>query len=203
MNVGVIILAYLLGSIPCGYLIVRLAQGRDVRESGSGATGATNVMRNAGRAAGVVTLALDALKGFAAVIIARWLTGTTGTTWLIAMVAFVAIVGHVFPIWLGFKAGKGVATGLGVFLAIAPLAVLTSVFAFIAAVVITRYVSLGSILGASSIPIWAWLWGRGNPDLPQILVTLTTSALLIIAKHHENIYRLITGTESKLGAAKS
>src|SRR5262245_38458156 len=114
--VSVLLIAYLLGSIPFGYLIVKLSSGADIRQTGSGGTGATNVTRKAGKAAGVVTLLLDALKGFVAVLIARWLTGEDGTSWVVAAAAVLAVVGHCFPVWLGFRAGKGVATGLGVFL---------------------------------------------------------------------------------------
>src|SRR5947209_12776300 len=112
----VVVLAYLLGSIPFGYLIVRLSGGGDVRETGSGGTGATNVTRRAGKWAGVLTLALDALKGAAAVLVARWvLADGAGVNWWIAASALAAVAGHVFPLWLGFRGGKGVATGLGVF----------------------------------------------------------------------------------------
>jgi glycerol-3-phosphate acyltransferase PlsY len=195
-------LAYLLGSIPFGYLIVKWRAGADVRRSGSGATGATNVTRTAGRAAGVATLVLDALKGFLAVWIARRLTGDDGTSWIVAGAAVLAILGHIFPVWLGFKAGKGVATGLGVFAAIAPLPVATSAVVFAVVVALTGYISLGSILAAASAPMWAWLWQAGDPDLTRILVTLSVSAIIITAKHHENIRRLAEGTESKFGAKK-
>src|SRR5262249_59467013 len=126
-----LIIAYLLGSIPFGFLIVKLTRGADIRETGSGGTGATNVSRKAGKAAGVVTLALDALKGAAAVLVARWLTDETGTPWIVAAAAVLAVVGHCFPVWLKFKAGKGVATGLGVFLAITPWAGLAALAGFL------------------------------------------------------------------------
>ncbi|MEP7274378.1 MAG: glycerol-3-phosphate 1-O-acyltransferase PlsY [Acidobacteriota bacterium] len=197
-----ILLAYLLGSIPFGYLIVKWKQGADVRKSGSGATGATNVMRNAGRGAGIATLLLDALKGFAAVEVARWLTHSNGTSWVIAGTAVAAIIGHIFPVWLGFRAGKGVATGLGVFLAISPLSVLGAGVVFLVVVLVTRYVSLGAILSTATMPAWAWLIERDNPDLHRILAALAASAVLIIAKHHENIRRLAAGTENKLGGAR-
>src|SRR5215510_10015144 len=149
-----LIVAYLLGSIPFGYLIVKLTSGADIRETGSGGTGATNVSRKAGKAAGVVTLALDALKGAAAVLVARWLTGEAGTSWIVAAAAVLAVVGHCFPVWLKFKAGKGVATGLGVFLAIVPLSVLAAFVVFALIVWQTRYVSLGSITAAAIVPLW-------------------------------------------------
>jgi glycerol-3-phosphate acyltransferase PlsY len=203
MNALTVILAYLLGSIPFGYLIVRWHRGGDVRATGSGATGATNVLRSAGRAAGIATLVLDALKGFAAVYLARWLTGTGGTGWVVALAAVAAIAGHIFPVWLGFKAGKGVATGLGVFLAIAPLAVGCAALLFAGVVALTRFVSLGSILAAISMPVWALLFERQNPDLVPIVVSLMLSAILIVGKHHENIARLLAGSEHRLGQRKA
>jgi glycerol-3-phosphate acyltransferase PlsY len=200
-NTIAIITAYLLGSIPFGYLIVRWKRGVDVRQAGSGATGATNVTRNAGKTAGIATLILDALKGYLAVELARWLTGTNGTSWIIAGAAFAAIVGHIFPVWLHFKAGKGVATGLGVCLAIAPMATGAAALVFLAIVVLTRYVSLGSIVATATMPAWSWLFQKDDPDVLRIMTALALSALLIIAKHHENVRRLIAGTESKFGGA--
>lgn len=199
MNQVALLIAYFLGSIPFGYLIVKWRAGKDVRGVGSGATGATNVTRAAGRGAGVATLALDALKGYGAVAVARALTGDDGVSWVVAGAGVMAVIGHIFPVWLGFKAGKGVATGLGVFAAIAPMAVLLSGMVFILVLVLTRYVSLGSILAAGSAPLWAWLWYRGDPDLERMLVALSVSAVVIIAKHHENIRRLLAGTENRFG----
>lgn len=199
-----LILAYLLGSIPFGYLIVRLRSGADIRQTGSGGTGATNVSRKAGKAAGVVTLALDALKGAAAVLVARWLTGETGTSWVVAGAAALAVVGHCFPVWLKFKAGKGVATGLGVFLAIVPWAVLAAAAVFIVIVWRTRYVSLGSIIAAAFIPLWTLLmhvWVEPVSDFAPIMAALCAVAAVIISRHSENIRRLMAGTENKFGAA--
>ena len=205
MTVICLVIAYLLGSIPFGYLIVRLKEGADVREIGSGATGATNVTRKAGRAAGLATLGLDAAKGFAAVMVARWLTGSLGETPpVVAAAGVVAIVGHVFPVWLGFRAGKGVATGLGVFLAITPLSVLSAFVIFALIVARTRYVSLGAVVATALMPLWAWLWDGlifPDPDLARILVAVCLGAALIVAKHASNIRRLIAGTENKFGAA--
>jgi glycerol-3-phosphate acyltransferase PlsY len=133
------------------------------------------------------------------VLVARWLTGEEGTNWVIAGAAILAVIGHIFPVWLKFKAGKGVATGLGVFLALAPLAVATSAAVFIIIVALTRYISLGSILAAGSAPLWAWLWQRSDPDLRQVLVALAVSSIIIIVKHHENFRRLVSGTEHKFG----
>ncbi|HVG38150.1 MAG TPA: glycerol-3-phosphate 1-O-acyltransferase PlsY [Pyrinomonadaceae bacterium] len=198
---------YVLGSIPFGYLIVRMWAGADVRETGSGGTGATNVTRRAGKAAGLLTLALDALKGWAAVAFARWLTGGEGEIYWPAVAGVAAIVGHVFPLWLGFRGGKGVATGLGAFLALSPLAVACSAALFLLLVGLTRYVSLGSILGAASFPLWLWLLGAGGTRSGaettnyggwwSLIVAALTGSALIIAKHHGNIARLLAGTENK------
>src|ERR687893_703173 len=150
----VVALSYLLGSIPFGYLIVRARGGGDVRETGSGGTGATNVTRRAGKGAGLLTLLLDAVKGAAAVLLARQLlTPDFGVNWWVAASAFAAVVGHVFPVWLKLRGGKGVAPGLGVFLALAPAAVPFALAAFAVVVWRTRYVSLGSITAAALMPL--------------------------------------------------
>jgi acyl phosphate:glycerol-3-phosphate acyltransferase len=201
-----LIVAYLLGSIPFGYLIVKLTSGADIRETGSGGTGATNVSRKAGKVAGVVTLALDAMKGAAAVLVARWLTGEAGTSWIVAAAAALAVVGHCFPVWLKFKAGKGVATGLGVFLAIAPWAVLAALAVFIVVVWRTRYVSLGSIIAAAFMPLWVLLmhvWIEPISDFAPIMTALCAASTVIIFKHSENIKRLMAGEENKFGVAES
>src|SRR5215218_3276064 len=152
MNILALIISYLLGSIPFGFLIVKLKSGADVRQTGSGGTGATNVTRKAGKGAGIITLVLDALKGTAAVVLARWLTGESGTSWVVAGAAVLAVVGHCFPVWLKFKAGKGVATGLGVFLAIVSGSVLAALVVFLLVVWQTRFVSLGSVTAAVIVP---------------------------------------------------
>jgi acyl phosphate:glycerol-3-phosphate acyltransferase len=201
-----LIVAYLLGSIPFGYLVVRLASGADIREIGSGGTGATNVSRKAGKAAGVVTLSLDVLKGAAAVLVSRWLTGEAGTSWIVAAAAALAVVGHCFPVWLKFKAGKGVATGLGVFLAIAPWAALAALAVFIVVVWRTRYVSLGSIIAAAFLPLWLLLthtWIEPVGDFAPMMAALCAVSTVIIFKHSENVKRLVAGEENKFGATKS
>jgi glycerol-3-phosphate acyltransferase PlsY len=206
MNALALVVAYLLGSIPFGYLIVKLSSGADIRQTGSGGTGATNVTRKAGKAAGIVTLLLDALKGFAAVLIARWLTGEDGTSWVVAAAAALAVVGHCFPVWLKFRAGKGVATGLGVFLAIAPWAILAAAAVFVVIVWRTRYVSLGSITAAAFVPLWTLLihtWIEPVIDFAPIIVALCASSAVIIFKHSENIKRLAAGTENKFGVTQS
>lgn len=200
MNYLALILAYLLGSIPFGYLMVKLASGADIRETGSGGTGATNVSRRAGKVAGVATLALDVLKGAAAVSVARWLTGEAGTSWVVAAAAALAVVGHCFPVWLKFKGGKGVAAGLGVFLAIVPWAALAALAVFIVVVWRTRYVSLGSIVAAAFLPLWVLLthmWIEPVSDLAPIMAALCAVSSVIILKHSENIKRLRSGEENK------
>ncbi len=197
----VLIAAYLLGSIPFGYLIVRAKEGADVRESGSGGTGATNVSRRAGKLAGVGTLLLDALKGALAVLVARWLlTDDFGVNWWVAAAAVLAVVGHCFPVWLGFRGGKGVATGVGVFLSLYPLAVACAAVVFVLAFALTRYVSLGSILGSAALPLSTWLlavyvWPVAQPG--PILTAAFAAGALIILMHHANIRRLLRGAESK------
>lgn len=190
--------AYLLGSIPWGYVLVKLFRGSDVRETGSGNIGATNVARSGGAALGALTLFLDATKGFAAVLAARWLAQSSGTSvaWFAAVAALFVILGHVFPVWLRFKGGKGVATGLGAFLAVAPKAVGLAVLLFLAIVLASRYVSLGSIAAAAAFPVISYLLAREQS--PALLATIVAASALIIVKHHANIRRLLAGTENKL-----
>jgi acyl phosphate:glycerol-3-phosphate acyltransferase len=187
----VVIVAYLIGSIPFGYLIVRGKIGADIRQTGSGGTGATNVSRRAGKTAGVVTLVLDALKGSAAVFIAR---AVSGNDWVVAAAAVAVLVGHIFPVWLGFRGGKGVATGAGVFLVLAPVVLLCAGVLFLAIVFFTRYVSLGSVIAAAAIPWFVW-W---LSDSRALLTAAVAGALLIIFAHRENIARLAHGTESQI-----
>jgi glycerol-3-phosphate acyltransferase PlsY len=199
----VVIIAYLLGSIPFGYLIVRTKLGADIRESGSGGTGATNVSRRAGKTAGVVTLLLDAFKGSLAVLIARTLlTGPPLVVdWWIAAAAIAVIVGHIFPVWLGFRGGKGVATGVGVFLVLAPVALVCAGVLFVAIVALTRYVSLGSITAAVALPVCVWLQSvfvEPVADVRPLLIAAIIGALLIVFAHRGNIARLARGTESRI-----
>jgi glycerol-3-phosphate acyltransferase PlsY len=184
------LMGYLLGSIPFGYILVKSAEGKDIRSMGSGNIGATNVFRRS-RLAGALTFALDAGKGYLAVVLAAWLGGDL--QWQ-AVASLAAIVGHVFTVWLRFKGGKGVATGCGAYLALAPAAVLTTLVLFVLILLLTRYISLASIGATGLFPFWAYVLGFPL----TILVWGSIGALLIIAKHHQNIRRLFTGTESKL-----
>jgi acyl phosphate:glycerol-3-phosphate acyltransferase len=185
--------SYLVGSIPFGYLLVRAFRGEDVRESGSGNIGATNVARSS-PLLGVLTLLLDALKGVAAVALARFLF--PGQNWLAGEAALCAILGHMFPVWLGFRGGKGVATGFGSFVMLAPKAVLLMIGIFVAIVFLFRYVSLGSIVAAALFPPLALLLD-GYTRAPLMLIFMGAASLLIIAKHHENIRRLLSAKEPR------
>lgn len=209
----VVLIAYLIGSIPFGYLIVRATQNADVRETGSGGTGATNVSRRAGKTAGVVTLVLDALKGTTAIVVAKTILGlpifiaraTAGAPlqsidWWIAAAAIAAILGHIYPVWLRFHGGKGVATGVGVFLMLTPMAVAIAALVFIVVVTATRYVSLGSILAAITIPLLVLLqheFLQSVAPLAPIISAAAAGAALIVFAHRENIGRLLGGNESK------
>ena len=197
-SVIIVIVAYLIGSIPFGYLIVRTKEGSDIRQTGSGGTGATNVSRRAGKAAGVLTLLLDASKGAAAVLIAQ---NVSDSDWVKAAAAIAVIVGHIFPVWLGFRGGKGVATGVGVFIVLAPVALLCAGVIFVSIVFFTRYVSLGSIMAAALIPLLVWLQNvfvEPVADLRPLLTAAVVGALLIILAHRGNIERLARGTESQI-----
>jgi len=190
--------AYLLGSIPFGYLIVRWQKGVDVRSTGSGSTGATNVMRNLGIVGFVATFILDLGKGTAAVLLASRLT--SGDPRWIAASSVAAILGHCFPVWLKFRGGKGVATGVGVFLALAPAQVALALVIFAILVGIWRYISLGSIIATAAFPLLVYF--MKHPPLP-IVLGAAVSALIIIAMHHANIRRLLNGTENKVGKKKT
>jgi acyl phosphate:glycerol-3-phosphate acyltransferase len=192
--------SYLLGSIPFGYLLVRTFRGEDVRQSGSGNIGATNVSRKS-PALGALTLVLDALKGSVAVLLAARLAAGMSSNMKpyqpMAMAAFFAVLGHVFPIWLKFRGGKGVATGLGSFLVLTPNAVILATAIFILIVLLFRYVSLASIIAVALFPLFLL---RGLQGSVRTFVFIAGSSLLIIARHHENIRRLCAGTEPRIGA---
>lgn len=183
--------AYLLGSVPFSYLVAR-RKGVDVRAVGSGNVGATNVMRSAGNAAGLVAFALDFAKGAAATALAMKYFGGAGMP---AAAAVLAVLGHMYPVWLRFKGGKGVATGAGAFLPPAPLATLAALVTFGVVAGLSRYVSLGSIVGAAMLPAAAWLLGV-HPPIPAAAAAV---AALIAWKHRANLQRIARGTESRVG----
>jgi glycerol-3-phosphate acyltransferase PlsY len=198
----ILALAYLLGSIPFGYLLVRFFRKEDIRAIGSGNIGATNVARSGAKGLGILTLVLDTLKGTLAVLIAmHFAPGLHGPSNLAVAAAVAACMGHIFPVWLGFKGGKGIATALGVFIALVPPVALASLLLFALIVAVTRIVSLGSILAAASIPFFAlWL----IPIHSAFLLTgLSIISLTSILKHHANIVRLLHGQEPRFGSKKS
>lgn len=189
--------SYLLGSIPFGYLLVRFIKGEDVRTSGSGNIGATNVARKSPML-GIATLLLDAAKGFGAVQLTRVLFGASHSPLILMLAALSAVIGHMFPIWLKFRGGKGVATSLGAFILLTPKSVLCMMVLFIVVVAAFRYISLASIVAAFTFPFQAWMFHEYADPRQLILIALTS--VLVIWKHRENISRLIARTESKFGS---
>jgi len=186
-----VVIAYLLGAIPFGYLLVRIASGKDVRKEGSGNIGATNVLRTTGRAVAVLTLLLDVAKGFAAVWIAAWLTNDSAV-WTSAA-ALAVMAGHAYPVFLGFKGGKAVASCTGAFIYLTPLALLAVAVVFVVVVAVTRHISAGSILAAATFPFGVWI--ILHPPLPVFLAALIAGAF-IVWRHSANIARLRAGTEN-------
>jgi glycerol-3-phosphate acyltransferase PlsY len=230
----IVLVAYLLGSIPFGYLLVRIFRSEDIRKSGSGNIGATNVVRSGARGLGAATFLLDVIKGFVAVAVARELVLASLPVWppiaqlawqgspasrldtAAAVAAMAAVLGHIYPVWLGFKGGKGVATAFGALTQLAPIAALLGLLVFMVTVLISRYVSLASILGALTIPtaalllptgMWVMHPGSGLASLhffrtPHPLgktIALLLLPVIVIARHHANIRRLLAGTEYRFG----
>ncbi len=184
-------IAYLLGGIPFGYLLVKLSTGKDVRSEGSGNIGATNVLRTTGRASAVATLVLDIFKGFAAVWIAAKLTNDD-PLWT-SLSALAVMAGHAYPLFLGFKGGKAVASFIGAFLYLTPLALAAALIVFILTVAATRHISAGSVLAAGTFPLGVWL--ILHPPAPVMLASLIAGAF-IVYRHRSNIERWRAGTEN-------
>ena len=204
--------AYLIGSIPFSFLVVKLFSGKDVREHGSRNVGATNVARTAGKLPGGVALLLDVAKGWGAVALARLIVAQAdwpfhaGTLpwesremW-IALAGLVAVLAHMFPVWLRFHGGKGVATAAGVFLALDPIVIAAALIVFALVVILFRMVSLGSILTAASIPLLFRFLANDAPFW-RIVISIAI-ALAVIFKHHSNIARIVQGDERRLGQKK-
>ncbi len=199
MPLAACLLAYFLGAIPFGFILVKWKTGGDVRGAGSGNIGATNVLRTTGRTAGVVTLLLDIAKGYLAVWAAGRLTG--GDSRWMAAAAVVVMLGHAYPVFLAFKGGKAVASFVGAFLCLTPLALAAVLVVFVGVVAWTRYISMGSIVAAAVFPLAVWL--IAVPDLPVEAAALLGGAF-IVYKHSSNMQRLRAGTENKFtfGARK-
>ena len=188
--------AYFLGAIPAGYIITKLVKGIDIRTTGSGNPGATNVYRTAGAAAGITTFVFDALKGFLPVMFAASYLGHTHPLWLV-ITGLCAVCGHIWTVFLGFKGGKGVATACGVFFALMPLPTLCAFVLFLGVTFFTRYVSAGSICAAVFLPVISWL--TGQPETLSIFATVI--GIVVVMTHAKNIQRLINGTENKFGSS--
>lgn len=211
LPVALVVSAYLLGSIPFSFLIVKLVSGKDVRQHGSGNVGATNVARTAGRVPGIVALLLDIAKGYAAVAVAKlmvrrpeWPFEAGLKPWesvemWIALAGLLAVFGHMFPVWLGFRGGKGVATAAGAFTALDPIVMAAAILVFAIVILLSRFVSLASIVTAASVP----LLFRFLADAPfwRIVISIAI-AIAVILKHHSNIARLAQGTERRMGRKK-
>jgi acyl phosphate:glycerol-3-phosphate acyltransferase len=187
-----ILIGYCVGSLPLGYLVANRAKGVDLRRVGSGNVGAANVYRTAGLAAALIVVLVDVAKGASSVFFATRLT--TGAADPVAA-GIAAIIGHVYPVWLRFHGGKGVATACGVFWMLAPLATAVSATVFVIVVWLTRYVSLGSIVATLALPPLAWFTDKSIP----VVIGAAVAAALIVQRHHANLARLQRGSERRLG----
>ena len=190
-----VLLGYLVGSIPFSFLVARLFGIEDVRKVGSGNVGATNVMRSAGKLPGALALVLDGLKGAATVVLARSLSASEAA---VCVAGLFAVIGHLFPVWLGFRGGKGVATGAGLFIPLAPAALAVSLGLFAATLAVFRYVSLASIVAGLGLPVAAYFLGLD----PRVVLTALAAGLMVVARHHANIARLFRGVEPRVGAPR-
>lgn len=196
LGILLVALAYLSGSVPYGYVLARLVAGVDVRQVGSGNIGATNAARAGGKALGVVVLVLDVLKAVVPLLAARWLlAGSPRADPWVTAVAVAAFAGHVFPVWLRFRGGKGVATGLGIFLVLAPWAALAGLVAYAALYAITRISSLGSLVGTTVCCFGAFAWHGLRSPIPWAGLVIS---LLVVWRHRENIRRLVRGEEQNM-----
>jgi glycerol-3-phosphate acyltransferase PlsY len=208
----VVALAYLIGSIPFSFLVVKLVAGKDVREHGSQNVGATNVARTAGKVPGIAALLLDIAKGYAVIVIARLLVTRPGwpfepglAPWQsremwVALAGLIAVLAHMFPVWLQFHGGKGVATAMGAFLALDPKVIAGAILIFAIVLLLSRYVSLASIVSAASVPLF-FRYLLNDAPFWHIVISIGIS-IAVILKHHSNIARLAQGTERKLGQKK-
>jgi acyl phosphate:glycerol-3-phosphate acyltransferase len=202
-SLSIVVAAYLLGSIPTGYLLMRIFRKQDIRSLGSGNIGATNVLRSGAKGLGAATFLLDVLKGALAMLLGARLASLgfppIPPHHAEALAALCAVLGHMFPIWLGLRGGKGVATAFGVFLVLVPYAALGSLAVFVVVFALGRFVSLASILGAAAFPLFAWFAASWTHNLIVMAVMLIVVAL-ILSKHSQNIQRLLAGTEYRFGS---
>lgn len=200
-DIWILGLAYLLGSIPVGWLIANIFYHKDIRQEGSGNIGATNALRIFGTKIGILVLLLDMMKGVMAVLIAKQVI--SGAHPLVSIAGLVAILGHIFPVWLKFRGGKGVATAAGVFAALAPLGLLIGLLSFILVVWRTRYVSLGSIIAAMVFGV-STFWMELSKPMPDVALMILVGFIvtMIILKHKSNIQRLLRGEENKFSFSK-
>ena|SRR6201996_3473516 len=197
-------IAYLLGSIPFGFLLVLLVRKEDIRAKGSGNIGATNVMRSGARGLGALTFLLDGGKGYVAVIVAEWLARSKAPALVSDLAVFAAlavVVGHIFPVWLRFRGGKGVATAFGAFLAFCPWGAFAAFGIWYVLVAVSRYVSLGSIAAAVLLPFLT-IWLCPHEYSPAATVAIFAGCWLVVAKHWQNMIRLVRGTENRLGSSR-
>ena len=197
MNAVALAAAYVVGAVPIGFLVARAFGVGDIRRHGSGNIGATNVLRTLGRLPAIITLLGDIAKGYAAVALAAWLAGDVPA--VTAAGAAAAVVGNCWSVFLGFRGGKGIATGLGALLRLVPLATLAALPVFLAVVVTTRFVSLGSLLGAACVPFGAWALGAPWAAVAGAAIV----AIIVVLRHRENIARLRAGTERRLGEPRA
>jgi glycerol-3-phosphate acyltransferase PlsY len=193
MLVLAVLCAYLIGSIPFALLLARRFGGHDLHRIGSGNIGAANVLRASGVRAGIVVAALDIMKGAAGVLVAARMTSMENAG---AIAGLAAVVGHIYPVWLRFRGGKGVATACGVFSVLAPLAVPAALLAFVATIWATRYISLGSVAASLVLPPMAWATGASE----AVVFAACALATLIIFRHRSNLVRVRVGTERRVGA---
>jgi len=185
-----LVVAYLIGGIPFGYLLVRLKSGEDVRSMGSGNIGATNVLRTSGRTVAVATLLLDIAKGFFAVwLMARLSADSPGWT---SLAALAVMAGHAYPVWLKFRGGKAVASFIGAFLYLTPIPLVATLLVFVIVVAVTRHISMGSIIAAASLPLATWLISHPHPSI--VLASLIAGAFIVV-RHRTNIQRIRAGKE--------
>ena len=193
----VVPLGYLLGSFPSGYLAGRWCAGVDIRQLGSGSTGATNVLRQVGKGPALVVFLIDVFKGSAAVILARALLGAGAYGWLVAA-GLAALAGHIWPVWLGWKGGKAVATGFGMLLGLVPAVGLACLGVFLTSLAVSRIVSISSVLAAGALPLL--MVGASAPA--AYLGLGVVAAVMVIWRHRSNLARLLKGEEPRLGQKK-